>query len=340
MAAQQNGDTTLIAGISLSDVTATTGALTAILVTVGSVTLLLVLLALALIVRRTLRPLDRVAEVAQRVAGRPLAEGAVHIPERVTEPDTDVRTEVGRVGDSLNTLLGHIEAALASRQLSEERLKRFIADASHELRTPLASIRGYAQLSLGEGVPMTEMQQRSLSRIAAESARMAELVDDLLLLARLDAGQPVRREPVDLTLLAIDAVSDAHAADGSRSWLLDVPEAPISVLGDENRLRQVLANLLRNARVHTAPGTVVTTSLRARDGDALIEVVDDGPGIDPAMKDRLFDRFARGDQARSREAGSTGLGLSIVHAIVAAHQGDITVRSRPGETVFTIRLPL
>lgn len=340
VAAQKNGDTTVIAGISLSDVTATTGALTAILVIVGSVTLLLVLLALALIVRRTLRPLDRVAEVAQRVAARPLAEGAVHIPERVTDPDTDDRTEVGRVGSSLNTLLGHIEEALASRQLSEERLKRFIADASHELRTPLASIRGYAQLSLGEGAPMTDMQQRSLSRIAAESARMAELVDDLLLLARLDAGQPVRREPVDLTLLAIDAVSDAHAADGSRSWLLDVPEAPISVVGDENRLRQVLANLLRNARVHTPPGTVVTTSLRTRGGDAFLEVVDDGPGIDPGMTDRLFDRFTRGDRARSREAGSTGLGLSIVHAIVAAHRGEITVRSRPGETVFSVRVPL
>src|SRR5690606_17977292 len=153
-------------------------------------------------------------------------------------------------------------------------------------------------LSLGEGAPMSPTQQRSFERIAAESERMSSLVDDLLLLARLDAGQPIRRDPVDLTLLAIDAVSDAHAADASRRWLLDVPEDPISVVGDENRLRQVLANLLRNARTHTPSGTVVTTSLRIGDGRALLEVTDDGPGIDSLVQDRLFERFARGDQAR------------------------------------------
>ncbi len=340
VAAQEEGDTTMIAGNSLSDVTATTGALTIILLTVAGLTLLLVIIALSVIVRRNLRPLDRVATVAQRVAGRRLADGAVEIPERVDEGDTDEHTEVGRVGSALNTLLGHIEAALASRQHSEEQLQRFIADASHELRTPLASIRGYAQLSLGEGAPMSPTQQRSFDRIAAESERMSSLVDDLLLLARLDAGQPVRREPVDLTHLAIDAVSDAHAADESRNWALDVAEDPISVMGDENRLRQVLANLLRNARVHTPPGTIITTSLRVEDDHVLLEVTDDGPGVDPVVQDRLFERFARGDQARSREAGSTGLGLSIVYAIVSAHQGEITVRSRPGETVFTVRLPL
>lgn len=340
VAGKEDGGTTMVTGNSLGDVTATTGALTAILVTVAGLTLLVVIIALSLIVRRNLRPLDRVAAVAQHVAGRRLADGAVAIPERVGDDDTDEHTEVGRVGSSLNTLLGHIEAALASRQNSEEKLQRFIADASHELRTPLSSIQGYAQLSLGEGAPMSPTQQRSFERIAAESERMSSLVDDLLLLARLDAGQPIRRDPVDLTLLAIDAVSDAHAADASRRWLLDVPEDPISVVGDENRLRQVLANLLRNARTHTPSGTVVTTSLRIGDGRALLEVTDDGPGIDSLVQDRLFERFARGDQARSREAGSTGLGLSIAHAIVSAHHGDIAVRSRPGETAFTVRLPL
>jgi two-component system OmpR family sensor kinase len=340
VAAQDDGDTTMISGSSLNDVTATTSALTAILVTVAGVTLLLVIIALSLIVRRNLRPLDRVAAVAQRVAGRRLADGAVDIPERVDDADTDEHTEVGRVGSALNTLLGHIEAALASRQHSEEQLQRFIADASHELRTPLASIRGYAQLSLAEDAPMSPTQQRSFDRIAAESERMSSLVDDLLLLARLDAGQSIRSEPVDLTLLAIDAVSDAHAADASRSWRLDVSEETITVRGDENRLRQVVANLLRNARVHTPPGTIVTLTLRIQDQRALLEVADDGPGIDPAVRDRLFERFARGDRARSREAGSTGLGLSIAHAIVAAHQGDITVDSGHGRTVFTVRLPL
>lgn len=339
VAAQDDGDATVIAGNSLADVTATTGALTTILVIVAGLTLLLVIVALSLIVRRNLRPLDRVATVAQTVAGRRLADGAVEIPERVDDGDTDEHTEVGRVGSSLNTLLGHIESALASRQHSEEQLQRFIADASHELRTPLASIRGYAQLSLGEDAPMTATQQRSFDRIAAESARMSALVDDLLLLARLDAGQPMRRETVDLTLLAIDAVSDAHAADASREWRIDVPEEVITVVGDENRLRQVVGNLLRNARVHTPSGTVVTTSLRVDGDDAVLEVIDDGPGIDPEVRDRLFERFARGDQARGRESGSTGLGLSIAHAIVAAHHGDIAVRSRPGETVFTVRLP-
>lgn len=340
VAAQNDGTNTFVVGNSLADVTATTRALTLILVVVAGLTMLIVITALSVIVRRNLRPLDRVATVAQRVAGRRLSDGAVEIPERVDDVDTDPHTEVGRVGSSLNTLLGHIEAALASRQHSEEQLQRFIADASHELRTPLASIRGYAQLSLGEGAPMTLTQQRSFDRIAAESQRMSSLVDDLLLLARLDAGQPVRRQPVDLTLLAIDAVSDAHASDATHHWRLDIPEEQISVVGDENRLRQVVANLLRNARVHTPPGTVVTTSLRSRGGHAILEVADDGPGIDAAVRERLFERFARGDQARSREAGSTGLGLSIAQAIVVAHDGEISVRSGDDETVFSIRLPL
>mgnify|MGYP001394861293 CR=1 FL=1 len=340
LAAQERDGVRVVAGISLEEVEATTSALSIILLSVAGVALLLVLVGLSFWVRRTLRPLDRVAGVAQRVADRPLAVGEVEIPERVADVDTDPVTEVGRVGHSLNVLLAHIEDALRSRQHSEDQLRRFIADASHELRTPLASIRGYAQLSLGEDAPMTPTQQRAFDRIASESTRMADLVEDLLLLARLDAGQQLRREPVDLTLLAIDAVSDAHAADPTRTWLLDVREEyAIEVQGDDNRLRQVVANLLRNARTHTPPGTRVITSLRVEGGQAVLEVTDDGPGIDAALKERLFERFARGDQSRNRDAGSTGLGLSIAEAIVSAHRGSIVVASDPGRTAFTVRLP-
>ncbi|ALJ18625.1 sensor histidine kinase [Microbacterium sp. No. 7] len=340
VAGQATDDGTVVAGHSLDDVTATTTALTVIVVSVAGVTLLLAVVGLSLLVRRDLRPLDRVAGVAQRVSQRPLADGAVEIPERVDAKDTDPDTEVGRVGTSLNELLGHIQAALAARQHSEDQLRRFIADASHELRTPLASIRGYAQLSLREEAPMTATQQRALDRIASEAERMGALVDDLLLLARLDAGQTLRDDEVELTLLAVDAVSDAHVADPAHDWRLDVSEDLVSVPGDENRLRQVLANLLRNAQTHTPPGTIVTTSLTRDATHAILRVTDTGPGIDPAVADRLFDRFARGDHARNRDAGSTGLGLAIAHAITLAHGGALDVESVPGRTVFTVRLPL
>ncbi|WZH38084.1 MAG: HAMP domain-containing sensor histidine kinase [Microbacterium enclense] len=339
VAAAVDDGTTVFAGISQADVTATTSALTAILVAVSAVTLVVAVLGLSLLVRRSLRPLDRVADVAQRVSTLSLSAGAVDIPDRVGPTDTDVDTEVGRVGASLNDLLGHVQSSLAARHHSEEQLRRFIADASHELRTPLASIRGYAQLSLGEDAPMTPTQARSFDRIESEARRMASLVDDLLLLARLDAGQPLRRDEVELTLLAVDAVSDAHAADATHEWRLDVTDDLISVTGDENRLRQVVANLLRNAQTHTPAGTTVTLSLAREGADAVLRVSDTGPGIDPAVTERLFDRFARGDDSRNRDAGSTGLGLSIAEAITTAHGGSISVESVPGRTVFEVRLP-
>lgn len=339
VAAADRDGTTVYAGTSQADVTATTTALTVILVAVSAVTLLIAVVGLSWLVRRSLRPLDRVAEVAQRVSTLSLAEGAVDIPDRVAPADTDGDTEVGRVGASLNDLLGHVQASLEARQHSEDQLRRFIADASHELRTPLASVRGYAQLSLGEGAPMTPTQARSLDRIESEARRMASLVEDLLLLARLDAGQPLRHEEVELTLLAIDAVSDAQAADATHDWRLDMTDDLIAVTGDENRLRQVVANLLRNAQTHTPPGTVVTLTLAREGGEAVLRVADTGPGIDSALAARLFDRFARGDDARNRDAGSTGLGLSIARAITEAHGGRIAVDSVPGRTVFEVRLP-
>ncbi|WP_225310238.1 sensor histidine kinase [Microbacterium testaceum] len=339
VAAAESDGVTVVAGNSQAEVTETTSALTAILVSVSAATLLVAVLSLSLFVRRSLRPLDRVAAVAQRVSTLSLSAGTVEIPDRVAAVDTRVDTEVGRVGSSLNDLLGHVQASLEARQHSEDQLRRFIADASHELRTPLASIRGYAQLSLGEDAPMTPTQARSFDRIESEARRMASLVDDLLLLARLDAGQPLRRDEVELTLLAVDAVSDAQAADATHEWRLDVSDDLISVTGDENRLRQVVANLLRNAQTHTPAGTTVTLSLARDGGEAVLRVTDTGPGIDPGVAERLFDRFARGDDSRNRDAGSTGLGLSIAQAITAAHGGSISVQSRPGRTVFEVRLP-
>lgn len=338
VAAAEQGGATIVAGQSMDDLDATSGALVGILVAVMGGTLVLLALAIGWLVRRSLQPLERVAATAERVAARPLAEGAVSVPERA-DVDEDPRTEVGRVGASLDRLLDHVETSLVARHASEERLRRFVADASHELRTPLASVRGYAQLARAEDAPRTPTQERALDRIESEASRMGVLVDDLLLLARLDAGQSLRDEPVDLPLLVVDAVGDAHAVDPEHGWLVDVGD-PVQVRGDEARLRQVLANLLANARIHTPAGTTVQTSIVVEGADAVVTVVDDGPGIDPALLARLFDRFARGDDARTRTEGSTGLGLSISRAIVEAHGGTLTVESVPGRTAFALRLPV
>lgn len=346
VAAEDRGDVMVVSGSSFQDVTATTTTTALILVAVLGGVLLLVTVVLTLMVTRALRPLHRLAGTARRVTERPLATGHVLLPDRVDPADTDPDTEVGQVGSALNTMLSHIEGALTARQDSEEQLRRFVADASHELRTPLATIRGYAELTQGDDAPMTPTQERSLTRITAEATRMSALVDDLLLLARLDAGQPLRRDPVELTHLVIEAVDDAHVADPDHRWLLEVDES-LDVLGDEDRLRQVLINLLGNARSHTPAGTTITASLDREGQDVVLRITDDGPGIDPELCARLFERFSRGDRSRTREtsadrsgrAGGTGLGLSISQAIVRAHDGRMDVSSGPGRTTFTVRLP-
>jgi two-component system, OmpR family, sensor kinase len=296
------------------------------------------------LVRWSLRPLRRVAATATRVTQLPLASGQVTLPDRV--PDTNPRTEVGQVGLAFNRMLGHVEGALARRAASEARLRRFAADASHELRTPLAAIRGYAELARRHPGPVPDDIGHALSRVEAESARMSVLVDELLLLAQLDAGRPLAREPVDVTRLAIDVTSDAQAAAPRHRWLLELPDEPVLVRGDEHRLHQVLANLLSNAAKHTPPGSTVTTSLTTasadEDGPVTLTVTDDGPGIPPDLLPTLFERFVRGDSARTHTATgatSTGLGLAIVHAVTTAHHGTVTVTSRPGQTRFTITLP-
>jgi len=290
------------------------------------------------LVRVSLRPLRRVAATASRVSQLPLHDGQATLTERV--PDTNPKTEVGQVGTAFNRMLGHVESALARRAASEARLRRFAADASHELRTPLAAIRGYAELARRHPGPVPDDVSHALARVESESARMSVLVDELLLLARLDAGRPLVSEPVDLTRLAIDATSDARAAGQAHRWVLELPDEPVFVNGDEHRLHQVLANLLSNASAHTPPGTRVTVQL-ASAGQRGVElsVTDDGPGIPAELQPDLFDRFVRGSGGRSRASGGTGLGLAIVDAVVAAHHGTVTMTSRPGETRFTISLP-
>ncbi|QNS02299.1 sensor histidine kinase [Streptomyces xanthii] len=293
----------------------------------------------ALWVRWSLRPLSRIAGTATRVSELPLASGEVALPARV--PDTRPRSaEVDQVTLAFNRMLGHVENALTQRQRSEERLRSFSADASHELRTPVASVRGHAELALLHPGPVPPEVTRALERIAAESGRMGAMVDDLLLLARLDAGRPLEREPVDLTRLVLDAVADARAVGTEHRWALRLPEEPVSVGGDAHRLQQLLANLLANARHHTPAGTSVTVGLdRDTDGTAVLTVTDDGPGIPRELQDHLFERFVHGGGPRGAEGGGTGLGLSIVAAVAEAHGGSVAVRSEPGATTFTVRLP-
>ena len=289
-----------------------------------------------IVVRRQLQPLREVAATAHSVAALPLASGEIALDERVPERLTDERTEVGQVGAALNVLLSHVERALSARQRSEAQARQFVADASHELRTPLATVQGYAELARRRPDD-TEGVAAALAKVETAAHRMTDLVEDLLLLARLDAGRALDRRPVDLTRLLLEAVADARMLAPDHEWRLDLPDEPVEVTGDEQRLHQVVTNLLANARTHTPPGTVVTVS--ARPGE--VRVHDDGPGFPPDLVDSAFERFTRGDGARVRggEGGGAGLGLSLVQAIVAAHGGGVALASRPGDTTVTVNLP-
>lgn len=294
----------------------------------------------AAFVRLALRPLDRVADTAARVAGLPLASGAVSLQERVPPAPPD--TEVGKVSAAFNQMLEEVESALVQRQASEDRLRHFIADASHELRTPLAVVRSHAEYALRAGDADREEMRRSLERITAESDRMGRLVEDLLLLARLDSGRRLAADEVDITRVVLDAVSDARVAGPDHRWRLTLPEEPVVVIGDDHALHQVMSNLLANARTHTPPGTHVHTRLDLLDDARSVEVsvTDDGPGIPETVAPHVFERFARGDESRPHMSGNSGLGLSIVSAIVTAHGGAISVRTEPGRTSFVLTVPI
>ncbi|MBO0883593.1 MAG: HAMP domain-containing histidine kinase [Mycobacterium sp.] len=336
--AWHSGDV-VISGLPMSNVDATMIRVLLIFAVVAVIAVAAATTAGLMVIRRALAPLRRVAQTAGEVVDLPLDRGEVALPVRVREADADPRTEVGQLGSALNRMLDHIATALSARQASETRVRQFVADASHELRTPLAAIRGYTELA--QRVRQKEGASNELtyamSRVQSETERMTSLVEDLLLLARLDSGRPLDREPVDLSRLAVDAVSDAHVAGPDHQWELDLPAEPVVVAGDAARLHQVVANLLANARIHTGPGTVVTTRLTT---DAVLSVIDNGPGVPEQLQSEMFERFARGDTSRSRKGGSTGLGLAIVSAVVKAHNGTIAVQSLPGHTEFTVRLPL
>ncbi|MFI1164792.1 sensor histidine kinase [Streptomyces sp. NPDC020801] len=285
------------------------------------------------------RPLRRVAATATRVSELPLHTGEVNLSERVPESETDPHTEVGQVGAALNRMLDHIHGALQARQQSETRVRQFVADASHELRTPLASIRGYAELTRRGREQVGPDTRHALGRMESEAGRMTLLVEDLLLLARLDAGRPLQFAQTDLVPLVVDTISDARAAGRGHYWRLALPEEPALVSADAARLQQVLVNLLANARTHTPPGTTVTARVRRSGAWLCVDVEDDGQGIPAELLPHVFERFARGDSGRSRATGSTGLGLAIVQAVATAHGGAVTVDSVPGRTVFTVHLP-
>ncbi|TPQ18861.1 sensor histidine kinase [Streptomyces sporangiiformans] len=326
-------------GLPTEDVTSTLNTLIIVEVSVTAAGLIAASLAGATIVSVALRPLRRVAATATRVSELPLHTGEVTLNERVPESETDPHTEVGQVGAALNRMLDHVHGALHARQESETRVRQFVADASHELRTPLASIRGYAELTRRGREETGPDTRHALGRIESEAGRMTGLVEDLLLLARLDAGRPLSYEHTDLSPLVVDAVSDARAAGREHNWRLDLPDEPALVLADAARIQQVMVNLFANARTHTPPGTTVTARVRRQGSWVCLDVQDDGPGIPQDLLPRVFERFARGDSSRSRASGSTGLGLAIVQAVATAHGGAVTVDSVPGRTAFTVHLP-
>ena len=339
VAVSTSGTTTTIVGVPTGAVDRTLATL--IQLVAGGTLLGLVIVGVGgnWVIRRNLAPLVRVADTARKVSALKLDTGEVALPARVADRDTDPHTEVGQVGLALNRMLDNVEGALQTRHESEMRVRQFVADASHELRTPLASIRGYAELSRRETDPVPANVSHAIGRVESEALRMQGLVEDLLLLARLDSGRPLEREPVDVTLLAMDVVSDAHAAAPDHRWELDLPDEPVEAPGDRARLHQVLANLLANARTHTPAGTTVVTRIRREGQHVRIDVADNGPGIPADLQPRVFERFTRGDDSRNRASGSTGLGLSIVAAVAGAHAGRVDLASEPGRTVFTVWLP-
>jgi two-component system OmpR family sensor kinase len=331
--------TTLVVATSLDDVSSTVGQLVRIDLIVGAAVLAALGLAGYGVVRAALRPLRAVEDTAAAIAAGDLSR-------RV--PDRDPRTEVGRLSGALNTMLGQVETAFRDREAaagsavaSEERMRRFVADASHELRTPLTSIRGFAELYRQGAVTDPAEVAGLLRRIEDEAARMGLLVEDLLLLARLDEERPLDRAPVDLAELAAEVVDDARLLDADRAVTLDVAAGPVVVGGDPARLRQVLANLVGNAVTHTPAGTPVAVRVSMDGENAQVDVTDEGPGLSGEQAARLFERFYRAEPSRSRRRGGAGLGLAIVAALVRAHGGSVDVDTAPGRgTTFRVRLPL
>lgn len=350
-----NGDT-LITGLPLAATTQTLQTLVVSIILVSLAGLLALGWAGTAIIRRSLRPLVELSDTATKVATLRLDAGEVALSARVPDGAARPGTEVGNVGNAFNAMLENVSHALQARQHSETKLRRFVADASHELRTPLTAIRGYAEL-LSMTEPLSTDGQTALGRVQDQSVRMSKLVEDLLTLARLDEQQQATAgtaafaqgknhaaaavpTPVNVSPLVMEAVRDIQVATPDHEWQFTVPDEPVEASCGESALRQVLLNLLSNAAKHTPAGTAVHTSLaQSPDGTVVLAVSDNGPGIDPAFLNVVFDRFSRADAARTGTTGSTGLGLSIVQGMVQAHGGTVDVASESGSTTFTVRLP-
>lgn len=337
----------LIAAVSLAEQKSAATWSTIVTVSVGILTLVGMGLATIFIVRRATRPLERVANAADVVSSLPLAQGAVEGIPRLSSDDTDDRTEAGRVAGAMNRMFEHVDEALSTRAETDRRMRQFVTDASHELRTPLAAIQGYAELTRQESDVLPPLTESSLARIEAESARMAMLVSDLLMLSRLDEGQGgLTSEPVDLCHLGLVSVNDARTVAPEWDWQTDLPDDPVFVEGDQPALTQIVSNLLHNAHTHTPEGTAVRLVVHpAVDGVVELVVADTGPGIEPEFETTLFERFARNDRSRSRRAGSTGLGLAIVKAFTEAQGGTVRYQRGDGSpdatggATFIVRLP-
>ncbi len=324
-------DSVLMVALPLDDVNST---LQRLLWTMVFVTAAVLLGAVGLglwLVRVGLRPLRNIESTAANIAGGELS---------LRVPDADERTEVGRLGIALNTMLERIEDAFAKQQEAERRLRRFVADASHELRTPVSAVGAYAELFERGAQQRPDDLARVLRGVRVETSRMQALIEDLLLLTRLDEGRPLERQPVELVGLTGEAVEAAQTI--SADWPLSIEaDEPVEVTGDRMRLREVLDNLLANVRTHTPPGTPTTVRVHSEDDEAVIEVADEGPGLDAEDAARVFERFYRADPSRARDRGGTGLGLAVVAALVGAHGGRVDVDTSRGDgATFRVRLPV
>jgi len=329
--ARDNQGAPFVIALSLHDVSTALSRIERVEIVVTASILAILALVTFFVLRLGLRPIKRMTETATAIAGGDLSH---RVPEVTTG------TEAGELGVALNTMMTKIEDAFDQRSASEARLRQFIADASHELRTPVTTIRGYAELYRSGGLGDPEDLAQAMRRTEQESIRMGTLVEDLLLLARLDQGRALEAGAVDLGVIAVDAVSDARAVDPTRPVTASVAEG-VRVEGDEGRLRQVVANLVGNALVHTPAGTPVVVLVNRRGPDAVLEVSDQGPGMAEPVAARAFERFYRADPARSRHAGGSGLGLSIVKAIVKAHDGSVEISTSAGVgTTVRVSLPL
>jgi len=320
---------TVVVAQSLEDMDQTLRNLNRIFLLIGLIALLLIALVGRFVIRIGLKPLNDVEDIAEQIAGGDLSARL---------PDTKPTTEVGRLVTSLNRMLGRIEDAFAARTASEEKLRRFVADASHELRTPLTAIRGFAELHRQGAVSGEEKTKELIGRIENESVRMGSLVEDLLLLARLDQAREMDKKPVDLVALIRESVASAQAAGPGHPITTNLAVDELFILGDKNRIYQVISNLLANARTHTPSGTAITVKAWSDDLGAYVSVSDNGPGLSDDDQKRIFERFYRADASRVRNAGEgTGLGLSIVDAVMRGHGGSVSVHSELGKgSTFTL----